>query len=48
MSSWRQQALIDAPVNVVWELVGDPKRYPEWAGDVVEVTGLASVDEGAT
>jgi uncharacterized protein YndB with AHSA1/START domain len=46
MSSWRQQAVIDAPVEAVWELVGDPNRYPEWAGEVVAVTGLASVDEG--
>jgi uncharacterized protein YndB with AHSA1/START domain len=43
MSSWRQQALVDAPIEQVWELVGDPSRYPEWAGNVVEVTGLASV-----
>ena len=47
VSSWRQQALIEAPVEVVWALVGDPNRYPEWAGDVIEVTGLASIDEGA-
>jgi hypothetical protein len=47
VSSCRQQALIDAPIEVVWRLVGDPNRYPEWAGDVLEVTGLASVDQGA-
>jgi len=48
VSSWRQQALIDAPVEEVWSLVGDPNRYPEWAGDVLEVTGLASRAEGET
>ncbi|MDX6643952.1 MAG: Polyketide cyclase / dehydrase and lipid transport [Solirubrobacteraceae bacterium] len=47
VSSWRQQALIEAPVDAVWRLVGDPNRYPEWAGDVVAVTGLPSVAEGA-
>jgi uncharacterized protein YndB with AHSA1/START domain len=47
MASWRQQAVIDAPVEVVWGLVGDPNRYPEWAGEVVAVTGLASIDKGA-
>lgn len=48
MSSWRQQAVIDAPVEVVWGLVSDPSRYPEWAAEVVEVTGLpATVDSGA-
>jgi len=25
MSSCRQQALIDAPLEAVWELVGDPR-----------------------
>ena len=48
MSSWRQQALIEAPVESVWELVGDPNRYPEWAADVISVTGLATIDEGST
>jgi uncharacterized protein YndB with AHSA1/START domain len=48
VGSWREQALIDAPVEKVWELVGDPRRYPEWVGDeVIEVTGLPSVEEGA-
>ncbi len=48
VSSLREQALIDAPVEWVWALVGDPNRYPEWAAEVVQVTGLAEVDEGAT
>jgi hypothetical protein len=48
VSSWRQQALIEAPIEVVWRLVGDPMRYPEWAGGVVDVTGLPSIDQGAT
>jgi uncharacterized protein YndB with AHSA1/START domain len=30
MSEVHEQALIDAPVASVWELVGDPRRYPEW------------------
>jgi uncharacterized protein YndB with AHSA1/START domain len=46
MSSWRQQALIEASVQDVWDVVGDPNRYPEWAGNVVEVTGLPA-DAGA-
>ncbi len=48
MSAWRQQALIEAPLESVWELVGDPKTYPEWAADVVDVTGLPEVIEHAT
>ena len=47
MPSWRQQALIEAPVAEVWGAVGDPRKYPAWAGDVLEVTGLAEVAPGA-
>ena len=43
MSSWRQQALIEAPLEEVWSAVGDPRKYPSWAGDVLDVTGLAEV-----
>lgn len=47
MGSYRQQTLIEAPVEAVWRQVGDPNRYPEWAGDVVEVTDLDEVEVGA-
>ena len=48
MGCWREQALIDAPVQEVWDLVGDPRRYPEWVGqEVTEVTGLPTVQRGA-
>ena len=47
MPSWRQQAVIEAPVAEVWDAVGDPRNYPDWAGEVVEVTGLAEVVEDA-
>ena len=48
MSLVRHQTLISAPVDAVWQLVGDPESYPEWARDVIEVTGLPTVEEGAT
>ena len=48
MTSWRQQALVEAPLERVWELVGDPNRYPEWASDIVEVTGLPRIAQDAT
>ena len=48
MPTWKEQAVIGAPVASVWELVADPARYPEWAADVVEVTGLAEVVEHGT
>jgi hypothetical protein len=47
VSSYREQALIEAPVDVVWAQVGDPNRYPEWAGEIVEVEGLETVEAGA-
>lgn len=39
MSQYRRQALIDAPVDSVWGLLGDPRRHPEWWPRVVEVRG---------
>ncbi len=36
MSAVRRQAQIDAPIQSVWNLVGDPNRHPEWFPKVVE------------
>ena len=47
MGSYREQTLIEAPVETVWQQVGDPNTYPRWAGEVVEVTGLDTVERGA-
>jgi len=47
-SSYRRQTLIDAPVEVLWELVGNPNRHPEWFPMVIEVTGLPAIEEKAT
>jgi len=47
VSGWRRQAVIDAPVEVVWELVGDPNRHPEWFPRVLEVSGLEQVEQDA-
>ena len=48
MGCWHEQTLIDAPIDEVWDLVGDPRRYPEWVGEeVVQVTGLPTVQKGA-
>src|SRR5438093_11630366 len=39
MSEYRQQALIEAPVESIWELGGDPLRHPRWWPRVIEVRG---------
>src|SRR5262245_32417533 len=39
MSAHRQQAHLDVPLEVVWELVATPTRYPEWWPRVIEVRG---------
>ena len=39
MSAHRQQALLDAPLEVVWGLVGTPSRHPEWWPRVIEARG---------
>jgi hypothetical protein len=39
MSAVKKQALIEAPVETIWELVGNPTRHSEWWPKVVEVWG---------
>lgn len=39
MSACRELSFIDAPIDSVWGLVGDPRRFPEWWPRVVEVRG---------
>ena len=49
MASWRQQALIEAPVDEVWELLVEPERWPEWGEDVNVVTGGPTrIEKGST
>jgi uncharacterized protein YndB with AHSA1/START domain len=49
MATWKQQALIEAPVEEVWELISDPSRYPEWGGETIEITGLPTqIEKGST
>jgi hypothetical protein len=39
VSEYRRHALIAAPIERVWELVGNPARHPAWFPHVVEVRG---------
>jgi Polyketide cyclase / dehydrase and lipid transport len=46
MSEVHEQALIDAPVVEVWELVGNPGSYTDWLPRVFEIQG-ERFEEGA-
>ena len=46
MSVTHSQALIEASPQQVWDLVGDPRRHPEWWPRIIEVRG-ERFDEGA-
>jgi hypothetical protein len=37
MASARRQVMVDAPVERVWDLIGDVNRHPEWWPRVEEV-----------
>lgn len=41
MSACRRQAQLEAPVERIWELVGNPARHPQWWPRVIEVRGEA-------
>jgi uncharacterized protein YndB with AHSA1/START domain len=49
MAAWKQQALVEAPVSEVWDLLSNPSRSSEWAEDVIEVTGApVAIEKGST
>ncbi len=48
-STVKDQALFEAPVEEVWELLADPSRYAEWAADAIEVTGIpTAIEKGSS
>jgi len=49
MAAWKQQALIEAPVKDVWDILADPVRGPDWDQDVLAVTGPpVKIEKGST
>jgi uncharacterized protein YndB with AHSA1/START domain len=49
MATWKQQALVEAPVETVWEMISDPARFVEWSEETIEVTGVPTrIEEGST
>jgi hypothetical protein len=47
LSVARRQAQIEAPVQAIWELLGDPNRYPEWWPRIIEAR-CEGIEEGCT
>jgi uncharacterized protein YndB with AHSA1/START domain len=47
VSTCRQQALIEVPIERIWELVGDVRRHPEWWPRVIDVQ-CEQLEEGCT
>src|SRR3989440_11180376 len=43
----RQQALIEVPVETLWELVGDVRRHPEWWPRIIDVQ-CEELEQGCT
>jgi uncharacterized protein YndB with AHSA1/START domain len=49
MATWKEQTLVEAPLEEVWSLLVDLDRYAEWNRDTVEVTGVPTeVELGST
>lgn len=48
MITFKQSALINAPVEQVFSVVFDPKRIPEWRKDVPRITGITRETEVGT
>ena len=47
MSEWRQQTFIGAPVEVIWDLLSDVNRHPEWWPRFIEVE-CEGLEKGCT
>jgi uncharacterized protein YndB with AHSA1/START domain len=48
MPSWRQQAVLEAPPSVVWGLIANPNRFPEWwSANALQVTGPPTIELGS-
>jgi uncharacterized protein YndB with AHSA1/START domain len=49
VATWKQQALIEAPIDRVWGLLEDPERFPEWNFGTIAVTGVPTqIEKGST
>jgi uncharacterized protein YndB with AHSA1/START domain len=46
MPKFEREVEIDAPVDKVWEVLTDPKHWPQWLPGVDSVSNVTSVGEG--
>ena len=46
MPKFEREVEIDAPVEKVWEVLTDPKHWPEWLPGVDAVTSVTGIREG--
>ena len=44
--TYRHQALIDAEIGDVWEIISDPRTHPDWWPDVTRIDAAERVGEG--
>ena len=44
--TYRHQALIDAEIGDVWEIVSDPRTHPEWWPEVTRIDAAERVGKG--
>ena len=48
MARFEQRTEIDAPVDKVWGIITNPATWEQWFPDVDGITGLATIQDGAT
>jgi len=48
MPKFEREVEIDAPVEKVWEVLTDPKHWPQWFPGVDAVTKVTSLSEGGS
>ena len=48
MPKFEREVTIDAPVERVWEVMTDPRHWPEWFPGVESAANVASISEGSS
>ena len=48
MAKFEREVEIDAPVETVWEILINPKYWPQWFPGVGSISNVTTIDEGAS